>query len=428
LTSLAPELVFYITPILALLGGLFLYMLSLSIYNKKTALLTGLLLFILPPYWFWANMDLFNNMGASVFLIGTVVFTLYALKTKKLAYYILTGVALGINNFFRFTDIIYCLPLLSVVFVFRKEVIYKYLLATTIAYLIVISPLFITNKQLFGNFLSFGYTASDDSGIKEHVPFIMAVVNKLTFFLLPSGFHPMRIFANVYTYIIAFVPLFFIFMILGVTNIYNNRTTLAKAYIIYFVILSIVILVYYGGGVYWGLDYFTLDSSYIRYFLPIYIFSIPIIANLVLTFPKKISILLLSVVIITSIINVHTVKSGIIEMNLRRISSNTQKDNLLKLIPTNAVVITTYSDKVIFPERKVLFYGPIYNQVLQSDKIFTYEKLNKIILNLENKNNEVIVLNDRGDLELNKINKLLNNSKLKLEKIDELQGIYKVSK
>lgn len=425
--AIAPQMILYIAPVFALLGGFYLYIITSCLYDKRTGLLAMLLLFILPPYWFWANMGLFNNMGASVFLIGTVAFTFQALKTQKLAYYILIGIMLAVNNFFRFTDIIYCLPLFYVLLVFRKQIQYRYIPAIIFSYLLVISPLFITNKQLFGSIFSFGYTAVETTNAKENLPLIVSVFKKILFFLLPSGFHPERIIFNTYTYIVSFIPLFFIFTFIGITNYINNKSSFARSYIVYFALLTVVILVYYGSGVYWGLNGFTFDASYIRYFLPIYIFSIPIAAKLILTFHRRISILFLSLIVIISIISVHTIKSGILDMNLRRFSSETQKKGLLSIIPNDAIVVTTYSDKIIFPDRKVLFYGPIYNQVLQSDKIFTYEKLNKILTDLKEKKQNVYILDDRADLNLQKINRLLNTANYRLATVNKDMNIYKLN-
>ncbi len=418
-----PAIIPYITPLISLIGGLFMYSISSVIFDKKTGLLSVFLLFTLPPFWYWSSITLFNNAPASVFLVGSIAFFLLAIKTGNPAYYLALGGTLGLNHFFRFTDVMYGIPFVFLIFRFRKIIRYTYLLLSILMYCIVLLPLFIINKQLFGSFLAFGYnvhTSFETSTVQTS-----SFIDKMTFFLLPSGFHIDNIITNLVTYIVLYIPLVFLLGTVGLTQYKQFYSQESKAYITFFLLLTVWILIYYGSGIFWGLESFTMDSSYIRYFLPIYILIIPIASHFLFSLPKKISAMLITVIITSSVLHVTLQRNGLVDMYTKRVALLAQSTEIEKHIDTSGVVVTTLSDKFLFPNRKVIFYGPIYNQVFPNKNIFQYERLFLIISNLSSNNIPVYVFNDRKDLEIDKLNTFLYKQSLKLEESKYIEHLYK---
>ncbi|HYK08316.1 MAG TPA: glycosyltransferase family 39 protein [Candidatus Eisenbacteria bacterium] len=418
IATIIPQAILFITPLLSILGGLFLFVLTSAIFNKKVALISVLLLFTLPPYWFWSSMSMFNNVPATVFFIGGIGFLLQGFKKNRFGFYLASALCFGLNEFFRFTDIIYLLPTIALCFFFKKQLNIKYLSIALIFYVMTIMPIFLINKELFGNFLSFGYTQSNSTPGN----FVDQFLGKIRLFLLPSGFHPDRIESNFFNYFISYIPFASLLVLFGILyELFVKETKEVKFYVIYYLILSAWILIYYGSGIYWGINNFSMDASYIRYFLPIYIMAIPIVSNTLFSLHKTLSLFFIVAMIIISVLNTNLLKSGLVDIKKSRDIVYAQSVSVTKVTERNSIIITTMSDKILFPERKVVIYGPGYDA-----NNFKYKTLVEIVLNLKNKGENTYILNDRNDLDIKKLVTLLESHKISLREINGFSGLYKI--
>ena len=92
LSAISEEVLPYLTPIIAVFGALFLYLLSKELFGRSNGIISLLLVFILPPYWYWSNYPLMENVFGSVFFtLGLVYFfkglSSFSLCSKKLQWY-----------------------------------------------------------------------------------------------------------------------------------------------------------------------------------------------------------------------------------------------------------------------------------------------------------------------------------------------------
>src|SRR5204862_114733 len=130
----------------------------------------------------------------------------------------------------------------------------------------------ILNWRLFGGLLSTGY--SDAPSSVSSSPFV-SLLQKIAFFAMPSGFHADKMLLNSERYLLFFAPLIFG---LALISFFAHKQVQHRAYMILFSLITAWILIYYGSGTFWGGDGFTMDASYIRYFLPIYVLVTPLAA------------------------------------------------------------------------------------------------------------------------------------------------------
>lgn len=408
----------YITPVISLLGVLFIYLLATQVFNRNIGLISAALVLVSSPYWFWSSMTMFNNLPATVFFIGGVCFMLKGLMNPKLGYYAASALMFGINQFFRFTDIIYFLPLLIVLFFFRKEINFKFLFVAGFIYLASVLPVFLINNQLYGSFLSFGYSESTTQSVSADLA--SSILNRIKFFLLPSGIHPDKMAQNFFIYLVQYTPITFIITALSIAaSLFSGKDKLVRIYIYFYLALSLWILTYYGSGVFWGVENFTMDASYIRYFLPIYILSAPITAYFIMILPKKIAVLAIFIFITSSTLNSHFSNSGLEDMSLRRASGELATRKFLSGTDKNSIIFTTLSDKNIFPSRKVVVYGPGYNKLT-----FNYPTMAKLITNMYHTNRVVYVYNDRNDVDTGQLNQLIAGDNLRLYPSDAITNLY----
>ena len=179
--------------------------------------------------------------------------------------------------------------------------------------------------------------------------------------------------------------------VLGFFAFFINYKKIKYKQIVFLVsalILSAFLVLYYGS---WEFHdnpdptRFTIGNSYTRYWLPVYLVTIPFAAfflEQVLDSLKKILnfsylekkskkffsiylrgklldlfliFLVLGVYIFSSLnFVIHGSEEGLMQTAQRQIASQNEYERLLELTETNSVVITKYHDKLLFPDRKVI--------------------------------------------------------------------------
>jgi hypothetical protein len=415
--SIVPLLIPYVTPILALLGIAFIFLLSRLVFNEKTAYFAAILALTMAPFWYWSSLTLFNNIAATVFFIGGITFAFYAIYKKSIGYYFLTGLFLGLDCFVRLTDITFIIAFLPIFYICRKEINFKYFLIAVLSFITSIFPALLLNKQLYGGILNSGYAFTLTPTLPIYK--LHALAHKFSTYFLPSGIHPEKILINSKSYLLFFGPLIFGMALLSVISYRKNVK--ARSLSILTATTLLWILIYYGSGQFWGNQGFTMDSSYVRYFLPIFLLITPLAASQLIKLSNRLAIMTTLVFILYSLHLAYYAPNGLVQMRDRRISLAEGSNTVMKQFEPNAIIFTTLSDKYLFPERKVVIFGPGYN-----DGTFSYSRLASMTINIKEKTgNPVYILNDRDDLNLDLVNKLLEKKGHKLDKTS-LDFSYKV--
>jgi hypothetical protein len=423
--AVAPFLEHYFTPILSIIGVIFIFLLTRLLFDEKTALIASFLSLTSATYIFWSSRSLFNNILATTLFIGGVTFTFYLIQKKHIVYYILAGLLFGLDAFVRLTDFTFLIPVIIILIIYRSNLKLKYFIAGVFVYIIALMPALLLNKKLYGGFLSSGYADAINTSANQGQ--ITAMFHKIGFFLLPSGFHPLEMFVNVNTYLFFFAPLLFGLALLALV-MYRKNLKIWN-YGIFFILITLWILTYYGSGKFYGSQSFTMDSSFTRYFLPIYLLVTPLAASLIIKLKDDLAFATLLVVAYFSVHLAFYGQDGLFQMRERRISTNAGAKALIKSTELNSVIFSSLADKYIFPQRTIIAYGPYLDtNNLSKNKIYTENRMATYITNVSKTGRPTYLYNDRNDFNFEMVNKKLNQNDLTLQSNPQVSNLYKVGK
>lgn len=318
----------FLIPLLAIIGALFLYLLVRDLFNEKVALLSFLLLFILPPYWYWSSLTMFENVAGCAMLIISLRYFFKLLNTNDARHYLLSGLFFGTSLFIRPDYILFTVPLLAFLLWNRRQIKMAYAL-TVLSFIAALGPFFILNKQLYN---SFTFTGSHIRyGISRQIPI--------------SSFSMTNLFENSIN-LIELTPLLFLSGLLGFIYCLKKRVHLQ--YIIFAVMCLLTLSLYFLSG---RVLPSNIHSSYVRYLLPVYLLFLPFISYLILSFKSKfISILLIFAILVTSIYIVVPA----IDNNIKHVEGYARLNSqIVDATEPDAIIFLDYWDKAIFPARKV---------------------------------------------------------------------------
>ncbi|MCX6740465.1 MAG: hypothetical protein NTZ49_04530 [Candidatus Parcubacteria bacterium] len=431
-------LVGFVTSLLAVIGVIFFYKLLLKIFEPKIAFFSALLMFIFPGWWYYANFSFLPNTAFIAFLLVGFYLIVSLNQNIKINYlriavgllFIALALAIRTNEFIWILGILLLLAL-----VYRKNIKWQFGLIFCAICILVFLPIFYFNQQTYGYFLSFGYLRLQNGPTlasalpTEFKATSSEFINLTKFLILPFGLHPRAILANFNTYVLQLFPLYFVGALLGILIFFKKYQAQKQAvYFLVFFLVSIYLLAYYGSWIFedvMTLQLNHLGISYVRYFLPIYILALPFAAIfyywLIGLFDGKKLKIAAGIFVFISLFafSLNLVYfSG--EDNLIKIAGNLKdyqaiSQKVLALTEDQAIIISQRSDKVFFPERKVIGRW-------QEDD---YDRWANII---ENKV-PLYYYSYEGEDFLNKFNLLLNQYGLELRDKKEItakESLYKI--
>ncbi|MDP1889810.1 MAG: hypothetical protein Q8K55_02860, partial [Gemmatimonadaceae bacterium] len=129
--------------------------------------------------------------------------------------------------------------------------------------------------------------------------------------------------------------------------------------------IALFLFIYYGSWNFYDnpAEAPSIGTSYVRYWLPVYILSVPIIITALSklvekVYPKERKI---AVGVLVAVLFLSSVKIVIFDQNegLAKIKNNVREYTMIaetinRSIPSDAVIIVDRADKIFFPERRVL--------------------------------------------------------------------------
>lgn len=371
-------LVQFLTPLLAVLAGIFFYKILLKLFEPKIAFISTLLFYLNPAWWYYANFSMLPNIAFLTFLLIGIYYLLKIDKVviqKNILYVILGSLFIGLALTIRTNEFLWIIGLVGLLLlVYRQKVKWQYVLIGLGVLITVFLPIFYYNQVTYGNYLSFGYLRLENgSGLAEQLPTEFkasgsTVVNFVKFLVLPFGFHPRAALNNFFNYFVGLFWWLFVPAVLGlfvfVKKYYRQEH---GVYFLITFLVSLYLLAYYGSWVFedaMTLKLNRIGISYVRYFLPIYILVLPLAAiffrQVVEYFKnKKVRVLLgLALSLIFIYFTLQVVYLGGND-NLVEIKENIGDYNLINakvtvLTENGAVIVSGRSDKIFFPERKVV--------------------------------------------------------------------------
>lgn len=351
------DLIPYLT-VVAAAGGVYAFFQILrEFFPGRIAFISALLLMVHPAWWYYTNDSLFPN----VLFISSALFCLWLLvsgsKRSSRNQLFCSGLLCGIALLVRGIELVWFLPLVATCMIVLQSRIRPRtaaLFAFGAVFPVAAAIIYVgsTTPLLF----PFGYAvgSASDAGLAE------------TF--SPFAFHPRLIAQTGWNYLVKIFWPYALLSGIGIFSILLGKP-LQKKWIWWTgatAALSAVLLVLYGS---WRIiDHpnsaaVTIGTSYVRYFLPIYIFSIPF-AALVLDnlpeFARKSAARMLRPFLGMSLLVFlwHTAITGSDESILAKQATLKGYSELAAWvvgnIPHDAVIVTDKSDKYVWPHRTVI--------------------------------------------------------------------------
>lgn len=371
-------LVKYLTPLLAAIAGIFFYKILLKVFDPKIAFISTLLFYINPAWWYYANFAMLPNIAFLTFVLIGIYWLLKLdinLKNKNYLFVIAGAFFIGLALIIRTNEFLWILGLLAVLALFyRQKIKWQYLILFGLVCFLVFIPIFYYNQTTYGNFLSFGYlrlTNGDTLTSQLPTEFKTSAsgwLNFVKFIFVPFGVNPNNIVISLYKYVIRLVWWLALMAIIGMFIFLKKYQAPKQA--IYFLLMfgvSIYLGVYYGSWVFTDqltLNLNKLGISYVRYFLPIYILILPMVAifadNLKNLFKNKklkiFSSIFLALIVIMFSINALFIsgEDNLVKTKQYLDDYKTINRQVVEATEVNAVIISQRSDKIFFPERKVI--------------------------------------------------------------------------
>lgn len=327
-----PEVVRFLTPLLAIIGAIFLYLLIKDLFGPKLALLSFLLLLTIPAYWYWSTLVMYENIAGVTLLVIALRYLFRLTETSRPEYYVLTGLFLGLTLFIRPEYILIFIPLV-ILFIWNiKKIDKNYILYLVIALVATSAPFFILNHEVYGSPLLTGQHVSRDWSQTIPTPRFGIDILK-------------NVLDNSYA-LITLTPILFFCTILGIIHCLRKRENIQ--YIVFFIGCSLFLSLYFLVS---RSSTSGLHMSHVRYLLVVYMLSLPFILKFFFSFRARfVSVLIIAAIIITNVLTViPEVKSNIQSVNgYARLSGE-----VAKVTEPDAVIFLDYWDKAIFPERRV---------------------------------------------------------------------------
>ncbi len=366
ISVLGDGLVWYLTPLLIFLAGLAFYSLVKKCWGERVAMVSGVLFYLHPIVWLYSVRGLFNNELFLALLMFALWFTFVrplkfkSSKFKKFQWLkiindVLGFVFVGAALFVRAAEALWVIPGFILVWLLIKG--WKYWVSTLTWIVLGLVPVVL----MFGKgvvVFAAGYVINFNS-------FVQA--------LFPFGLHFRQIATTVWQYLFSLSGFIFVICFLGGLYILFRLIKIKKLFGskqgVY--LLSLVVLLYpillYGSWVIHDnptVGMVTVGNSYMRYWLPVLVFIIPLGAQFLVSMfkyflkvDKKYSAIIWTgffvLWIVQSLYLFYLSPDAYYEVRQQNIFAKNVKAQVLAQVSEDSVLITDRWDKVFWPDRIV---------------------------------------------------------------------------
>lgn len=448
---ISPVIIPYLTPFFGALGIIFFFLFLRRLFSERIAAISAALLAVFPVYFYYSMRSMFHNVLFLVMLIIGAYFLATALNrrfkpikqnffkdcpraatVKGSLLIIFAGFFFGWAIAVRTSEIIWLLPVLGLVALFYwRRLGFSRILLFLAGLFFALLPTLYYNQLLYNSPFYGGYNEMNRSletisaagnnfvfqsteSLKSAFSALVTTVKDTVFYF---GFKPRQSLAMFNYYVVEMFPWLTVFGALGfLILLLLNLKKPAKKYLVYllsWIFLSGVLILYYGS---WRFTdnpnaaSHTIGNSYTRYWLPIYLMALPLVAltweliarglfyfcrrHSVYRYLVGGSLALIYLIVAFQSFN-FLLFSG--EESLNNLSYNMAADRqigrtVLSLTPDEAIILTQYHDKVLFPERRVIMglmheppYYPFLKKLLNHYPVyylnFTYPEIDLEYLN-----------------------------------------------
>lgn len=365
-----------ITPLLGALAPMLLYSLVRRFFDRSVALVSALLLWIQPAWWYYSSRP-FQHHILLLFLLLCALNACAYICTGVLArgpralWWLLTGLLWGLTLYVRPVEVVWVSALMcAFMYAYRAHWDKKDLMPLA-AGLCVAGAIFLaTNSLYYGTPFGTGYvqpTATGQAGTVADASAGLGGRGILSVITLPFGFHPANIWYNfkAYAYHLSGLWFWFFFASLGYL-IYEWRAKIINKRIVWCAgvvgALGAYLFAYYGSWLFFDNIIRTpsIGSSYARYFLPLALLSVVIIAYAAVRVAsngvvfRAGAVLAVALLATSSYAIVFDPLEGLASVKRTVEGYYFARETLREQLPANAVVVTRYADKYLFPHFQTL--------------------------------------------------------------------------
>lgn len=383
---LGTGIVLYLTPIITAITVFFFYSIIKRIFNSSIALFASILFLSHPAVWYYSARGLLPNIVFVDFLIIGFYFLSIKQDIKRFAngsclreikqvfIIIFSALFIGLAISIRPSEALWIFVSLFIYVIFhRKKIRISQVITFLFVMFLIFIPTFYYNYKIYGSFLNTGYFASPNEFLPaefyrvENHPILTAFIS----FFMPFGFNLKALIKNFYYYFIWIFWYLSLPAILGFILCMkkNIRDRLKTKYLIFSVLVFLFYIIYYGSWqVYDNISKeVTIGVSYVRYWLPIFVISLPFIAFFFNNISKslktkrvKISFLFFCFIVffvLSSYTAFWGTNESLAQVRKNLVQYNAISKQVSQLTENDAVIITERSDKIFFPMRKVIDYS-----------------------------------------------------------------------
>jgi len=363
------------TPLLTVLAAFGVFFAMRRLCDERIAFFAEILFLANPIVWYFASRGLYPNLiFVDLAIIGMTM--LYLEPWQKMMRgrgnailgMLIDNTAgmfvLGIAFLVRPVEFIWLFPIaIAIILVGRKKIYWPRYIVWGVIGGAFFGALLFTNIHLYGGPFSSGYSVgSTMPGISvpaaattSRLPQIISAPRP---FVLPFGFHPRLALTNLWNYLVAFSWWLPVLAAIGylLTKDRSNRRLFGRGFVFTLAILGI----YYGSGIFndSSVSQWTIGSSYLRYFLPAFVLLVPLAAFGVERVSRRGRWVAPAVLAVFIGLGVWTVyfrsPESLVPMHATLDRYTTIKAYVLKETQQESVIVTERSDKVFFPERRVV--------------------------------------------------------------------------
>jgi hypothetical protein len=368
-------ILFVLTPLLAILSALALRCVFRRLFSPTVANLSAILFLIHPAIWYYSARGLMHNVlfvcllifGAYFFLCRPLFAHLTRCEKRfgKLLPFqehidpIMAGMCVGLSIFVRASEVYWIVAAVLILFVYVK--LYRIdFLRFFFGALVGLLPFFLFNFLTYGHPLITGYTVTDSVGVVRS-----AIESVSTSSLLfPFGLDIKAAVSHIANYGVL------LFWWLSALALMGFAITISKQrlYAILFLLIAFWLGIWYGSWTFFDnpdSTQITIANSYVRYWLPVFVLSLPFAAEALVWISARAKTRLASVIALCAFLlliaglNIRLVffggQDGLIHVAATLQEMKQIKTDVLSRTEPNAVIVVDRSDKLFFPDRHVRY-------------------------------------------------------------------------
>ncbi|MBA7663599.1 hypothetical protein ES703_71644 [subsurface metagenome] len=345
------DLYFLLTPIISIFSLVVLYLIFKNIFNSVVALVSIILLSLLPIYWFLSVSIVSDTILSSfMFLLG-VYWVTKLLNHQKLSFYILASIFFAFSLGTRYENILLLLPLILIFIIVKlKEINWKYLLASIIVTSIILFNILYLNNLLYGSPFKTGY----------HI----LLEDMFTSFGRPppSTLEPPievvgQILKNHVFGTYKLVAIFGIFGLMYLIKKIRFEGNKVLFYIVYILITLCTGFWFFGTEPSFGFNIEVIHPSFIKHNLIEILLFVPFLSIFVIEmkrFSKMLVLLLILILVINNVSLALFLDEGIIKQKNKNNYRLQIYNKVMEVTELDSIIITVKNDKILFPSRNIL--------------------------------------------------------------------------